>query len=131
MVVLSNSQFLDIIFFPVVALRLDPSFSPMLDQASGEVRRRVISIFTHGGKDAAGEDEEKTSPDTKEEVASGAGLASIVDAQEQDIAGLQKELSEALSRVPRGGGERGGISVLEEALRNQVSTYKLACLGTE
>lgn len=43
-----------------------------------------------------------------------------MELQEQEIAGLREELSEALSRVPRGGGEGGGVSALEEALRRQV-----------
>lgn len=50
----------------------------------------------------------------------GAGLASMVEIQEKEIAGLREELSEALSRVPRGGGEGGGVSALEDALRKQV-----------
>lgn len=50
----------------------------------------------------------------------GAGLASMVELQEQEITGLKEELSEALSKVPRGGGEDGGVSSLEEALKNQV-----------
>lgn len=52
----------------------------------------------------------------------GAGLASMVELQEKEIAVLREELSEALSRVPRGGGEGGGVSALEGALRNQVGT---------
>lgn len=44
----------------------------------------------------------------------------MVELQEREIAGLREELSEALSRVPRGGGEGGGVSALEEALKNQV-----------
>lgn len=63
----------------------------------------------------------------------GAGLASMVELQEKEIAGLREELSEALSRVPRGGGEGGGVSALEGALRNQVSRNAdlLLCKGTD
>lgn len=34
---------------PFTALRLDPAFAPVLLQISEEVRRRIITIFTHGG----------------------------------------------------------------------------------
>lgn len=109
----------------VADLRLDPNFSSLLDRASEVVRRRVISIFTDGGGVVVG-DGSKTSPVAKEDAgdasaaASVAGLASMVEVQEREIAGLREELSEALSRIPRGGGEDGGVSALEEALRNQV-----------
>lgn len=60
----------------------------------------------------------------------GAGLASMVELQEEEIVGLKQELSEALSRVPRGGGEGGGVSALEEALKNQVNVHT-ACIKDE
>ncbi|CAM9275437.1 unnamed protein product [Scytosiphon promiscuus] len=139
-------------------LRLDPSFSSLLAQASEEVRRRVISILTHGDSidnpspaaDTNGGGEATTttststpgSPGGSEQggresgtgsgmvTASGrgAGLAAMVELQEREIAGLREELSEALSRVPRGGGEGGGISALEDALRKQVTQLEAAAL---
>lgn len=108
----------------------------------------MISILTHGdssdgpspaaGQDGSGETSSTTTPGSpggseyggrasgagsSGVVATGgggAGLASMVELQEKEIAGLREELSEALSRVPRGGGEGGGVSALEEALRKQV-----------
>ena len=50
----------------------------------------------------------------------GAALAAVVEAQEGEIVGLREELALALSRLPRGVGRDGGVSALEEALRNQV-----------
>lgn len=126
---------------------MDATFSPLLAQASEEIRRRVISVLTHGdssssGTTASAENNGGTTttatPDGENGGADGAstvkggnagasagtgtGLASVVELQEREITGLREELSEALSRVPRGGGEGGGVSALEEALRNQVHT---------
>lgn len=132
-------------------LRVDATFSSLLAQASEEIRRRVISVLTHGdnsssssggvasadnkgggvtGATPLGEDGEADGPSVAAVGATSAtgdtstrgaaGLASVVELQEQEIAGLREELSEALSRVPRGGGEGGGVSALEEALKNQV-----------
>lgn len=101
----------------------------------------MISIFTHGGgggggggsggdglvaataAEGGGETEASTagSPEGGNgpplaAASRGAGLAAVVGAQEGEIAGLREELSLALSRLPRD----GGVSTLEEALRNQV-----------
>lgn len=122
-----------------------------MTQASEEIRRRVISILTHGdsgtsggaasaetiggttstetpGGEEGGADGASSSGNAgtsgnasgKASASGGAGLASVVELQEREIAVLREELSEARSRVPRGGGEGGGVSALEEALRNQV-----------
>ncbi|CBJ27263.1 vesicle docking protein P115 [Ectocarpus siliculosus] len=137
-------------------LRLDPGFSSLLARASAEVRQRVISILTHGdasdGGGVAADSLETnggtttttamTSPGSTEGTGGGgattrssaaaggggAGLASMVELQEKEIAGLREELSEALSRVPRGGGEGGGVSALEGALRNQVEQLEAAAV---
>lgn len=95
----------------------------------------MISIFTHGGggdgdglvaATAAGGGGETGTPTAGSSEAAngtplavtsrGAGLAAVMEAQEGEIAGLREELSLALSRLPRD----GGVSALEEALRNQV-----------
>ncbi|CAM9819325.1 unnamed protein product [Ectocarpus sp. 6 AP-2014] len=138
-------------------LRLDPGFNSLLARASAEVRQRVISILTHGdasdgGGVAANSVETNGGTITTTAMASpgstegagggggattrssaaagggGAGLASMVEFQEKEIAGLRGELSEALSRVPRGGGEGGGVSALEGALRNQVEQLEAAAV---
>ncbi|CAM9566588.1 unnamed protein product, partial [Ectocarpus fasciculatus] len=113
-------------------LRLDPGFSSLLVRASAEVRQRVISILTHGDAGDSGgvaTDSLETNGGTTTTLATaapgstegegaggatthpsaasggrgrGAGLASMVELQEKEIAGLREELSEALSRVPRG-----------------------------
>lgn len=137
--------------FRVLELRVDATFSPLLTQASEEIRRRVISVLTHGdssgsGRTASAENNGGTTttagptPDGPKGGAGGAsasgnagasggaGLASVVELQEREIAGLREELSEALSRVPRGGGEGGGVSALEEALRNQVCIQQYSSL---
>lgn len=75
----------------------------------------MISIFTHGGGGSVTGDGGESSPTPEE----GVGLGSLVELQEKEISGLQDELSKALKRVPRGGGE----SALEEALKKQVA-YK-------
>lgn len=106
-------------------LRLDPNFRPLLEKASEEVRRRVISIFTHGGGYVAGGDAAKASPDPGKGVtgasdaASEAGLASVVEVQEREICSLKKEIFEAVSRLPRD----GGVTALEESLGDQVLIF--------
>lgn len=99
----------------------------MLNQAAEEARRRVISLYTHGGGSSERGDRKASlsgaagiSPDGGGD--SGTGLACVVEMQESEIATLRQELSEALSRVPRGGGEGGGVSALEAALKKQVDT---------
>lgn len=110
----------------VAALRLDPNFTPLLDQAAEEVRRRVITIFTNGDGGVVKGDGTAASPgaenggDGAPPAASVAGLASVVEMQEREIGGLREQLLEALSRVPHGGKDGGGMSALEEALRNRV-----------
>lgn len=133
-------------------LRVDATFSSLLTQASEEIRRRVISVLTHGDSSIHGSDgavsvvnddgtTTKATPTGEEGGAygasssstcggnanagtgGGAGLASVVELQEREITGLREELAEAVSRVPRGGGEGGGVSALEEALRKQVSFH--------
>lgn len=83
----------------------------------------MISIFTHGGEGGSVTGDGRESSPTPEEgearavgVAGGVGLSSLVELQEKEITGLREELSKALKRVPRGGGE----SALEEALKKQV-----------
>lgn len=85
----------------------------------------MITIFTHGVGGTVTGDGTAASPgaenggDGARPAAGAAGLASMVDMQEREIVGLREELSEALSRVPRGkDGE--GTSALEEALRDRV-----------
>lgn len=86
----------------------------------------MITIFTHGDGGVVREDGTAASPgaenggDGASPAASVAGLASVVEMQEREIEGLREELSEALSRVPQGGKDGGGMSALEEALRNRV-----------
>eukprot|EP00903_Cladosiphon_okamuranus_P005357 g5352.t1 len=140
-------------------LRVDPAFTPLLMQASEEIRRCVISVLTHGdgstsggaassesngettttahpvaeeggpdGASSSGNPGSSGSASGKASASGGAGLAAVVELQEREIAGLREELSEALSRVPRGGGEGGGVSALEEALRNQVGQLGTAAL---
>lgn len=94
-----------------------------MPKAAEEVRRRVISIFTHGGGGSVTGDGGKSSPIPEEGesgavgVAGSMGLGSLVELQEKEISGLREELSKALKRVPRGGGE----SALEGALKKQVT----------
>ncbi|CAM9195290.1 unnamed protein product, partial [Laminaria digitata] len=141
------------------ALRLDPAFGPLLAQVSEEVRRRIISIFTHGGggvgasggggsggssgsgdglvagtatEGGGGAEASNGSPGGGNgalgAASRGAGLAAVVEAQEGEIIGLREELSLALSRLPRGGGRDGGVSALEEALRDQVEELEAEML---
>lgn len=104
------------------ALRLDSNFSPLLNQSAEQIRRRVISLLMEGGGGEGGGtqggDVIKAPPEFGG-AAAGPGLATVVEMQESEIATLKHELSEALSRVPRGGGE----SALEAALKKQVYRY--------
>ena len=90
----------------------------------------MISMLTYGNDGAGGPNggvrpnpssfRDESSPDADGVGAPAeAGLAcltSMVELQEREIVGLRGELSEALMRVPRTGGE----SALEETLRKQV-----------
>lgn len=107
------------------ALRLDAHFTVLMEQASESVRRRVIAMFTVGAEDGTeavegdqaspgGHAAETSSPKAGDR---GFGVAKVLQMQEAEIATLKHELSEAMSRVPRG---VGGVSALEESLKHKV-----------